>query len=75
MTYKRKERQMSKETKVEESTKTKLIDKAVKTLAYIAIIAFTCYGLKALLINAGKPVAYAVAVGLTLLLTYIIFKE
>lgn len=53
----------------------KMIDRIVKAIAYVALIAFAAYGLRALLVGINKDLAYVFTTGVMLMLVYILVKK
>ena len=53
----------------------KVTDTVAKAVAYVALIAFAAYGLRALLIGINKDLAYAFTTGVMLMLVYILAKK
>ena len=53
----------------------KLADTFVKSIAYVALIAFAAYGLRASLIGINKELAYVFTTGVMLMLVYILIKK
>ena len=50
-------------------------DIIAKTIAYIALIAFAAYGLRALLVGINKDIAYVFTTGVMIMLVYILAKK
>ena len=53
----------------------KVTDTVAKAVAYIALVTFAAYGLRALLIGVNKTLAYVFTTGVMLMLVYILAKK
>ncbi len=53
----------------------KITDTIAKAVAYVALIAFAAYGLRALLVGVNKTLAYVFTTGVMLMLVYILAKK
>jgi hypothetical protein len=64
-----------KTVKVPKVDTNKLIDSAAKAIAYISLVAFASYGLRALLMGINKTIAYVFTTGVMLMLVYILSRK
>lgn len=64
-----------KTVKVPKINTNKIIDTVAKSVAYISLIVFAAYGLRALLIGVNKTLAYVFTSGVMLMLVYILVKK
>lgn len=61
--------------KVPKINANKIVDSIAKAVAYIALIVFAAYGLRALLVGVNKTLAYVFTTGVMLMLVYILVKK
>lgn len=61
--------------KVPKINANKIVDSIAKAVAYVALIVFAAYGLRALLVGVNKTLAYVFTTGVMLMLVYILVKK